>query len=236
MACRRGSANPTQTVRYRLFADSAGRCQNPDCLAPLFVDTLSIPVHFAEAAHIIAASDGGARTQTNLSRAERGARDNLILLCANCHTTIDKSENDFPVEMLRRWKCSHLKKIEEAFGIGQLNSRLEAFERLGRYRVQNREIFETYGPMSDHRFNPESESPTLWRKHVRETILPNNRAMLQLMDCNRNLMTQSEEIAVERFRIHVQDFEERHLHDPPRGGGQRFPPEVNHLFREVPDA
>lgn len=235
MVCSRGRATPTIQTRYRLFAASAGRCQKPDCLQSLFVDTASMSVHFAEAAHILAASDSGPRAQANLSVEERGTWENLILLCANCHTIVDKAEADFPDDVLVQWKAEHSNKIEEAFGIGRLESRSEGFDRLRRYISRNRTIFETYGPMTEQRFNPESDSPPLWRKHVADTILPNNRAMLLLMDRNRHLLTATEEVVVEQFRIHVSDFERRHLHNPPQGGGRQLPPEVKFLFGEVPD-
>jgi nucleoside phosphorylase len=115
----------------------------------------------------------------------------------------------------------------------QFRTRSEAFDSLSRYRVQNKVIFDTYGPMTDHRFDPESGIPKLWRRHVLESILPNNRAMLRLIDNNAHLLTVAENIVVERFRIHVADFEQRHLQRSPHGEGQQFPPEVDLLFSEV---
>ena len=89
-------------TRLRLFADSAGRCQKPDCLLPLFVDSPSATVHFAEAAHIVAASDSGPRGDQAVTVEERAAFDNLILLCSNCHAIVDKVEPDYPTELLQQ--------------------------------------------------------------------------------------------------------------------------------------
>ena len=96
MPCSRGQANPDRNTTLRLFADSGGYCQRPECASRLFVDTGTKNVHIAEMAHIIAASDDGPRADAKASAAEKGSYDNLILLCANCHTSIDKAPEDFP--------------------------------------------------------------------------------------------------------------------------------------------
>jgi len=57
-----------------------------------------------EAAHICAASPGGARYDVSMSDEERGSHDNGIWLCANCATEIDKDQSRFPVSLLRQWK------------------------------------------------------------------------------------------------------------------------------------
>jgi hypothetical protein len=233
MTCNRGKANPNALTRYRLFADSAGRCQNPNCLESLFVDTAGKFVNISQVAHIVAASDGGPRSEPRLSEEAKGSWENLILFCANCHIVIDKAEENYPLKVLLDWKRTHREKVEDAFGLGRLQTRFEAFDRLSQYRAQNRTVFDTYGPTTDHRFDPESGVPTVWRRHVLETILPNNRAMLHLMDRNAHLLTTVEEAVVERFRIHVTDFEQRHLNSYPKNGGQRFPSEVDSLFCEL---
>jgi len=202
----------------------------------VFVETATkAVVNVAEVAHIVAASGGGARGQDDVSDEERSAWANLILLCANCHTLVDKTERDYPVELLIKWKSDHIQRIDEAFGVRRFRSRVEVYSKLAQYRTQNRAIYETYGPMSHGRFDPESESPRLWRAHVRESILPNNRAMLRIMDHNKPLMTAPEVAVVEQFRIHVLDFERRHLQDEPRGSGLQFPPAVDSLFGDVHD-
>ena len=72
LGCSRGRANPSANTRIRLFANSAGYCQNPACARALFVETAKgDAVHFAEMAHLFAASNVGPRANTNLS--EEGA-------------------------------------------------------------------------------------------------------------------------------------------------------------------
>src|SRR4051812_23794593 len=107
MPCNKGRVAPTDVTKARLFADSGGYCQKPDCLAELFVDFDDRAIHVAEIAHIIAAGDRGPRANTELSVGERGDYGNLILLCPNCHTIIDKAEDKFTEGLVRQWKVQH---------------------------------------------------------------------------------------------------------------------------------
>jgi hypothetical protein len=66
MACNRGRATPNAATKLKLFTDSAGFCQNPECNTPLFPDGLEGYPHLAEMAHIFAAIDGGPRTKVEL--------------------------------------------------------------------------------------------------------------------------------------------------------------------------
>lgn len=63
MACSRGAAAPDAHTQKRLFAASAGYCQNPGCAQLLFSDEAGKSIHIAEMAHVYAASEGaiGAR-------------------------------------------------------------------------------------------------------------------------------------------------------------------------------
>ena len=59
MGCSRGAATPDAHTQRRLFAASAGYCQNPNCANALFVDAAGKSIHIAEMAHVFSASDGG---------------------------------------------------------------------------------------------------------------------------------------------------------------------------------
>jgi len=56
------------------------------------------------AAHITAASEGGARYNPALSSEERRQPDNGIWLCPNCAKLIDNDASRFPEDVLRAWK------------------------------------------------------------------------------------------------------------------------------------
>jgi len=81
-------------------------CSNPKCEVPTYGPHTE-PTKFTNkgvAAHITAASPGGARYNPDLSRQERSSIDNAIWLCQSCAKMIDNDEERFPVELLREWK------------------------------------------------------------------------------------------------------------------------------------
>ena len=211
MSCPRGKANPDAHTRLRLFADSGGHCENPNCLADLFLQLGNEKIHIAEMAHVFSASDTGPRSNRILSEEERGAYENLILLCPKCHTVVDKAEKEFPDSLLLKWKREHKERIQEAFGIVEYKTRVDARKAIAPLLDENRAVFETYCPETAERFNPESDSPSLWKRKIITKLLPNNRQILRILDRNRSHLREEEISTLERFRQHVDDFEGKHL-------------------------
>jgi hypothetical protein len=175
-----------------LFADSGGYCQRPECLSRLFVDTGTKNIHVAEMAHIIGASGKGPRADAALTQADKGSYDNLILLCAYCHTTIDKATADFPDSMIREWKRKHVERIHSLFGAVEYLDRDSARKALEPALMENRAVFDQYGPSNDYRNDPESELAKVWQRKMRAIILPNNRKVLAILDANRRHLSQHE--------------------------------------------
>ncbi|BCN54847.1 hypothetical protein RE9425_32370 [Prescottella equi] len=230
MSCTRGAANPSQPTRLRLWADSAGYCGNPDCLARLYVvDPEGNDVHFAEAAHVIAASDIGPRGDAAVLEVERGAWSNLILLCANCHRLVDKSPAAYPVDVLLEWKHVRIEKTERGLGVLAFESREEARAAIEQRRLQNRVIHRDLGPDNDYAMNPEAEEARAWKHAVVDTIIPNHRRILRIVHANRHLLTDLEREAVERYRSHVADLEARHVHGRVGMTSRRYPSEIDSI-------
>lgn len=229
MSCKRGKANPDSHTKLRLFADSGGYCQNPDCNTNLFLAVGDTEFHIAEMAHIISAGDDGPRSNTTLSKESKGDFSNLILLCPTCHTKIDKAELEFPDTAVLKWKKTHGIKIKSLFNIKQYKNRSEARQSVLPLLNENRTIFEIYGPLTDERFNPESEMPKLWQLKIHQIILPNNRKLLALFDSNYFLLKDEEIKTIELFRQHVLDFESKHINKEEIKGLQ-FPSKLNQIF------
>jgi len=61
-------------------------------------------VVIGEVAHIHAYEDDGPRANPKLSLLQRNSYPNLLLLCPNHHSLIDKQPDTYPAEMLREWK------------------------------------------------------------------------------------------------------------------------------------
>jgi hypothetical protein len=232
MACYRGQANPDRHTILRLFADSGGYCQRPDCANPLFVDTATKNIHLAEIAHIIAVGEKGARADVRVSKADKGSYDNLILLCANCHTTIDKAPGDFPDELVRDWKRKHVDQIKSLFRAVECEDRVCARKAIEPALTENRAVFDKYGPHNDYRQDPESEVAKVWQRKVRAIILPNNRRVLAILDANRRHLRKPEVKTLEAFRQHIDDLEAKHVGEEGGDVASRFPKEMDSILRE----
>jgi hypothetical protein len=229
LGCSRGKANPSAETRIRLFADSAGYCQNPACTRQLFVQTAEgDAVHFAEMAHIFAASDDGPRANADLCEEERGAYENLILLCANCHTVIDKAPDDYPDSLIRQWKRDRADHLAALFGAAHLPSRTEVRQAIEPLMTANEVALDTYGPSTDAQFDPESDAPEIWRRKMLGVIIPNNKRIAAFLDKNRDHMVAEEPKTLEEFRQHIDDLIARHLEGVP--GGRGYPRAMNQMM------
>ena len=229
MACLRGRATPTAQTKLRLFSDSAGHCNRPECRKPLFSEEGQGDYNIGELAHILAAQDGGPRPEPELAQEHRASYSNLILLCPTCHTMIDKCPDEFPDTLLRDWKLRHKARITEAIGVPSVSTRDAARQFLEPILRANRSIHEQYGPDNDYRENPEAEEASIWKHKVIGQIIPNSKKIILFVDKNIELLHDTERDIVELFRQHFDDLVERHL-----GGTEavssRFPPEMDSLF------
>ena len=139
-------------------------------------------------AHIIAAKDGGPRSNPELSREERGAFENLVVLCANCHTMVDKAPDAFPDSMILGWKREHANKLQGLFGAVRFDDRTAARQVVAPLLAENLAIFQQYGPHIEAASNPESGAAEQWKRKMLTRILPNNRRVLAVLDANRHLL------------------------------------------------
>lgn len=230
MSCSRGQANPDRHTMLRLFADSGGYCQCPSCNNQLFVDTGAKNIHLAEMAHIIAAGDNGPRADAKISAAEKGSYDNLILLCANCHTTVDKAPVDFPDETIRGWKRKHVERIASLFGAVEYSDRASARKAIEPALAENRAVFDQFGPDNDYRADPESELAGVWQRKMKSIILANNRKILTVVDANSRHLNAAERKVLEAFRQHVDDLEAKHIGESGGDVASRFPAGMSEIL------
>lgn len=231
MACLRGDASPDMHTRLRLFAASGGFCQNPACSHELFMDEGNKPIHIAEMAHVFAANDKGPRAKPALSEQERGAFENLILLCPTCHTKIDKAPDAYPDDLIFKWKRQHAEKLNALFGVKRFENRRNARKAIEGLLRENRQIFEDYGPHIDEAADPESGAAERWHRKMLHSIIPNNRRLLAQSEANKHLLSEGETKALEQFRQHIDDLEARHLEDF-KDGASRFPAAMSNIFKE----
>lgn len=111
----------THSTRVLLAFRSGDRCAFPQCGRALTVGGKQAnPVITGEAAHIAGEKEGAARYDSSMASDQRNHYNNLIYLCADHHTRIDKQENEFSVGRLLHMKREHEAKVREvvteAFG------------------------------------------------------------------------------------------------------------------------
>ncbi len=103
------------TTKLLLAFRSGDRCAFPNCERTLSVDgDHSNPVVLGEAAHIAGEKLGAARYDESMSDEQRNHYSNLIYLCGDHHTQIDKQAGAFPADRLHSLKSQHETKVREA--------------------------------------------------------------------------------------------------------------------------
>jgi hypothetical protein len=183
----------------------------------------------AEMAHVFAANNGDPRAKPELSEQERGSFENLIMLCANCHTMVDKAPDAFPDVTMLNWKREHANKLLGLFGAVKFHDRNQAREVIEPILAKNHAIFQQYGPHIEAARNPESGSAEQWKRKMISHILPNSRRILAILDANRQLLSTDEKLTLEQFRQHIDDLEAFHIENS-REDASRFPDSMNNIL------
>lgn len=107
------SANyPTKII---LAFRSGGVCAMPNCGRHLTYDSPSgADTFIGEAAHIRGEKPRAARYDDSMTADERDHVDNLLYLCTDHHTIIDKVPGDWPTAALTDIKATHEKQVRDA--------------------------------------------------------------------------------------------------------------------------
>lgn len=197
-----------ENIKRRLYAESMGRCMNPDCQKELFKSNGDI----IEKAHIIPYCE----TADN-------SFENLIILCPNCHTDFDKNHS-FSSEEVKSWKQIRKEELERVF-----SKKCATFEDLKSEAVplllENKTIYENYY------LNDKKE---LWNKFEIK-VLVNNKKLKKLFEKNLDLIQRdpnklySNLESIQYFMTHVDEFEATRL-DEEKSRQILFPVEINSMF------
>ena len=156
-------------------------------------------------AHIIARQPKGRR---GVPSGGSNAYENLILLCPNHHTEIDKApEGTFPVSMLHQWKDDHEQRVREALATKSYTTRAELFRNIHFLLTDNHQIWKAYGPASaEAERNPFSNAAQLWQLRKISQIIPNNTKICAAIDGSRELLTSGEYEIASKFKEHAAAF------------------------------
>lgn len=199
----------SENIKRRLYAESMGRCMNPNCLKELFVQNGDI----IEKAHI----DPYCKTADN-------SFENLVVLCPNCHTDFDKNSAFTPEEVLS-WKKLRQQELERTFSV-KYESFIELKNAVVPLLVENKTIFENY--------YLQNQNKRLWDTFETK-ILINNKKIKTLLICNLGLFQTnpqkeySNAECVNDFLLHIDEFEAT------RGEEEKirqvlFPEKINSIF------
>lgn len=107
-------------IQAMLWGKAGGRCEFMGCNKPLWKSPVSQDqVNIAEMAHIYAFSPSGPRGNKRVADEHLNSLANLLLVCPECHTEIDKHKNGgrYTVPILRAMKAKHETRIEIVTGV-----------------------------------------------------------------------------------------------------------------------
>lgn len=195
-------------VKRKLYAESMGRCMNPNCQEELFKDNGDI----IEKAHIRPFCD----TTDN-------SFENLIILCPNCHTNFDKN-SAFSSDEVKMWKQIRKQEFDRIFC-----KKYATFDDLSKKVVplllENRTIYEHYYL---------GDKKELW-DNFEGKILANNRKLRKILENNFDLIQRhpnknySNLELVHSFLTHIDEFEVTRL-EKEKNRHALFPVEINSMF------
>jgi len=220
-------------VKRLLWSRSGGFCQNLSCRNDFFAffedGTIS---SIEELAHIIARSDKGPRGTDQMELTLRDEYDNIILLCPNCHSLIDKNPSQFSVGLLRNWKSDHESTIKDAFVVPVFKNRKALSNEVHGLLRRNKQIFMEYGPHSKHSGSLLTDASEVWIRYIHSTILPNNRQIVKLLSGNEHLLNDHEKSVLQDFIIHQEAFEYNHISGDKTTSAPTFPREIQDILKE----
>jgi len=194
-----------------LWGRAAGICSNPRCRAELTKIIEAGRFHLGEMAHVIAKKESGPR---GVKGGGADTYDNLILLCPTCHTMIDKApEGAYPAESIREWKREHEAAVSSAASGKKFGSTAELKSFVSGLLIENRAIWKHLGPHSLTAQNdPGSNLQRIWETRRLDSIIPNNRKIINSIETNKALLCGSDLDAYIEFKVHAQAYEE-HVYD-----------------------
>lgn len=191
----------------KLWGLAAGRCSRPGCEQECirFLDSTD-PTVIGEMAHVIAKKPDGPRGQAG---GGEDTYENLILLCPTHHTEIDKAPDAaFPVEQIHEWKRAHEERVRNSFLSPKHPDRHSLGSAIKRLLLENKAAWRQYGPeSSEAQRNPMSSLAEMWQLRKLDTVVPNNRRIIRLIEQNKDQIDINDYSHCIAFVEHAEGFE-----------------------------
>lgn len=192
---------------HLLWAKSAGRCAYPNCSNRCIESFENAgPILLGEMAHVIAYSKRGPRPATE-NKYGTNRYENLVLLCAHHHTMVDKAPEDFPPDLLRRWKKRLEDRVANALDLPVFRTKGALYDYARSLLNENKSIHDNFGPSSHlARKNPLSNLQGVWEARKTEQIIPNNSQIVAAFRRYRDLVPPAEYAVFSLFETHALVF------------------------------
>jgi hypothetical protein len=189
----------------KLWGLAAGRCSQPSCGIDCVKFFGADATVLGEMAHVIARQPKGRR---GVPGGGSNAYENLILLCPNHHTEIDKApEGTFSIEILHQWKSAHERRVTASLEVKPYTSRADMFRDIELLLTDNYQLWKTFGPESEEaQRNPMSNAAQFWQLRKVSQIIPNNTKICAMLDGGRSLITIQEYKIASEFKLHAEGF------------------------------
>lgn len=112
---KRPSRSYSQTTIKILYGQSGNECAEPNCSNPIIADASEFAkaANVAHIAHIYAFSEDGPRGKKGMTPAQLNHHSNLLLLCPTHHAIVDTQHENYPAELLLKWKEQHIRKYSD---------------------------------------------------------------------------------------------------------------------------
>jgi hypothetical protein len=221
-----------------IWANSAGRCAFLGCQKRLCTEGSgrAAPYTIGEMAHIRGERPGSNRYDVSQAAVERDDYANLILLCPNHHTLIDKPENVgvFSAVVLQKMKSEHEANVNGRLLMTTFSDKYEVTRCVYPFLAENNSVFRNFGPRSEiARKNPESDAHAVWLSERLSTIVPNNRQIAKVTTDNIALFSPDEQAIITTFALHARSYERWVTDEVTYESVVRFPPEFESLISEL---
>lgn len=201
-----------ENVKRRLYAESMGRCMNPNCRKEL----LSKNGDIIEKAHIVPYCETADNTF-----------ENLVVLCPNCHTEFDKNQA-FSAEEVLSWKQIRQHEINQFFG-KKFSSFVELKEAVTPLLLENKAIYENYYLSGERALWDKFENRVLINNKQLKTLIENNLNLFQ-----RNIEKEYSNLEIaQQYLLHISEFEATR-DDSEKTRKVLFPEKINSLFEIAP--
>jgi hypothetical protein len=223
-------------IARKLWAQCGGFCQNPSCNKYLFANVENEVVSLANVAHIIGHGEKGPRSEHGLADyIDRDGIANLMMLCLECHKIVDELEDNFSVEQMQKWKATHESKINSLFNFPQIYDERKLLEQVNDLLIENKVIFEEYGPFSKQAVQGDSgDTLTIWRRRCLDTILPNNQRIVGLIETSKRNFPYPWEVYRQMmgYKLHSDSFRDNCLLEKKVNDYKLFPREFDDFIKQ----